>query len=418
MTLRKALASLLAGALLFLTAVANPQPVQAQILHNDQFAFFAKDENDTEHPYCQALLAAQGKYNLVGVNIYQFHLMSVEQAARVFEYLQKCGANVVRVFGANTIAEMDATATLIQSAPAGMSFVVAISNPVTGEGQTSRMYTDRSAWFGGAGATAYYNWATQAAASLQAAKSRISIIEMANEPHCAGTPGCIDPFAAWSNRSVEILKTVAPVSVGGGLLDIGTNGVESVNGGASAPIQRANANTDYVSVHWYPETEPEKAGTIDAVMSMFGKGKVYIGEVGYNCQSTPCTTASPEVLAANAAKLQSEVIDRYAGAHGLIYWSFAGFLDGDPGGTPLAVEDPNSLFIYPYNVDDLSKYFANTQVYCAPQQLYLEKAAAPPPPLRRIGIRELVGVEPVRQTLLQVHKLLEEVFSMKPGVLH
>jgi len=342
-------------ALPFLRATLFPFQTQAAFLHNDRYAWFAEDADAINNPFCQAFQQLDG-FDLKGVNIYDLAAHSPADLAEEMAYLESCGVNAIRAFGMDNAAEVSNLVSIIQTYPQ-FKYVIAISNPVMGEGATSGLYSGRGSWFAN-DPEGYEAWARSVVSGLQAVKGSIAIIELANEPHCGGDGGCVEPFNAWVIRMSGIASALSvPVSFGGGFLDSGA--AESTNN--LATLQGALSNS-LTSFHVYPD-EDSKAGQLSAAISALGAGNIYIGELGFACEGSNCKVSS------NDTERAQKFIDaaqgyKAMGINKIFLWVYSGF------GAAGNENNPPPFVMPDADPNEVRKYLANSQVYCAPNQAF------------------------------------------------
>lgn len=363
--------------------------------------------------------ASTSQFKYVGVNIPNLQTYSEQKYSKTFGYLQSCGINTVRTFAIEQ-GNRDGVANLATAAQVaaqyGIKLVVALDDYAGGSDTlpAGQVHANPQQWYDRTSGnsfieTGHLGMVSNAANQLGSGTySSVAVVEFANEPHCQGAPGCLTSYKDW-------VQTVAsPLSRTGKILSIGTGmlgDVDSPGGG----LQEINsvAGIGQVSTHWYPETmagkEDDLANAAQIARSL--NKEILLGEVGFKCDNNgECIGSTNDETRARWLAKVFQLADEW-GYDGVLYWTFGGFRDGfdyyaengeqswfaaNPGATedpfckafrgemePLdfnfqaesdqdSLEDDKPLFVYPRTTDlnEWEKYLANTNVYCAPTQVY------------------------------------------------
>lgn len=343
-----------------------------------------------------------------GVNIKNLQTYPASKIEKTFSYLPNCNINTVRTMALENLGGVDALAPAAALAQQyGIQLVVALDDYAGGSSTlpTGTVHPNPMAWYsGGYIDTGHYQYVLESASKL-AAMPAVSVIELANEPHCGRTPGCLDPYTAWVTADVAALAgTGKIISIGTGMLgavDTPGEGFETIN---------SVSGIGQASTHWYPEDMPGREENL-AQAATIAKGlgeEILLGEVGFSCVGGDncMSSVNDEQRAGWLAKMFQMIGDW--GYDGLLYWTFGGFRDGfdyysendnhswfpsNPGSTEDPIckafrgeipprefdfgatsEDQTGevpLFVYPQTEDlkEWEKYLSNSNVYCAPGQI-------------------------------------------------
>jgi hypothetical protein len=333
--------------------------------------------------------SAGAAFKYLGVNMHSLQVHDDGTLNSVFGYLSKCGVNTVRTFG---LSERGGTGSVNRVAAVagqhGIKLVVALADFANGSSQMSGANQDPTGYFGGGYNTQGYTAYAQQAATAFNGNPNIAVVELANEPHCVGRADCLDPYVNWATRIAGILGGKSyGVSLGSMVIKLGYGDEPGVGFGRS----NAAPGMTQGSGHFYPEVEPDKRGLlVQAAQEAEGLGKeMMMGEIGFKCNSDPCTNSSNDEERAEKIIEEMQYFSEN-GYDGFLYWQFSGFksspLENDvfswfasgpddidnpickalrEGTVTPKGPKPDPTFIYPRNVTEIEKYLANSQVYCA-----------------------------------------------------
>jgi len=354
------------------------------------------------------------KFKYLGVNIPNLQTYDEAKMRRSFEYLQHCNVNTVRTFGLqkaprNGVADL-ATAQRLAS-EYGIKLVVALDDYAGGSDTlpNQQVHPNPPEWYNINGSLSYVstghrNMIQSSVAVLQSFPG-VAVVEAANEPHCGRFPGCLPYYKSWLSDISSMLagtgKIVSPGTAMIGAVDSPGEGFEEIN--ALPSIQQA-------SVHWYPETMPGKEPQFQeaARIAQSLNKEILLGEIGFSCNGVDnCMSSTNDEIRAGWLAKVLQMFGEWE-YDGVLYWTFGGFRSGFDyyaendnhswfPDNPTAYEDPfcksfrgeieprefdfgsalasesakKPLFIFPKeeNTTEWNKYFANSQVYCAPTQI-------------------------------------------------
>lgn len=375
---KKSVRILLSAALIGAALTVSPHFVQA--------APSSPGSSPTEPAGTNQSSGASFKY--VGVNMHSLQSYDSGTLNQVFEYLSQCGVNTVRTFGLSErggVGSINAVADTAKNY--GIQLVVALADFPNGSEQM-KATGDPTAWYGGGFRdSGYADYVKAAAGGLS---SNVTVVELANEPHCMGRGDCTNPFYSWVAEMASVLaghgRQVSP----GTML---AEGSLSDDPGDKFETLISQPGITMASTHFYPETESGKREKLVQAASIAkSKGKeIMLGEIGFACDSPPCIGSDDTKRAAQITE-EMEFFSN-AGYDGFLYWQFSGFggntLANDPfswfaagpedvdhpicqalrggGAKGVFIDDSklNATLMYPKTIPELEKYLANSQVYCA-----------------------------------------------------
>ncbi len=356
-------------------------------------------------------LASRPNFTYVGVNMHSLLKYDDATVDQSLGYLAKCGVNTVRVFapvengGVNRISAVSNIA-----GKHGIKLVVALADFANSSSQMRGANQNPTEYFsGGYNTQGYTGYAREVAASLNG-NANIAVVELANEPHCVGKADCLDPFVNWVTEIAAILGGKSyGVSIGTMVNKFGYGDEPGVGFGRS----NAAPGITQGSAHFYPEAENDKRQLlIQAAQEAKGLGKeMMMGEIGFKCNSEPCTNSSNDQ--SRARKIREEMhYFANQGYDGFLYWQFSGFKSSPLANDPFSwfANDANDIdnpicqalrdgplvlsenaavssaaepptFIFPRDQIETEKYLANSQVYCANRFELRPEFKGPTPPL-------------------------------------
>lgn len=347
--------------------------------------------------------SAGAAFEYLGVNMHDLTNEPEDKQESYFAYLKKCNINTVRVFGTKEKADGNGASALAATAGIagrhGIKIIAALGDYANGsENIPGDIRANPTDWYsGGYIGSGYSAYVDAVIAATRGVKSNILALELANEPHCNGFPTCFTPYENWMKTiGARIAGDGYKVSTGMGTLD--KPDTPDTPGNPTGPYFNnisASNGISLLSTHWYPETQPGKEAIMEEAAKVAEQNgdEIILGEIGFECNSSPCTNSSNDE---ERARKMLQKMGEFAGYgyDGFLYWQFSGFKSNHTANDqfswfavgPDDVDNPfckafregvvepeeaiQPLLLYPRNSTEVSKYLSNSQVYCAPKQVF------------------------------------------------
>lgn len=275
-----------------------------------------------------------------GFNVHSLGRDSSGNIANILNYLaQNCQTNIVRFFGYEGWGGYDHIQKVLDAAPPGMKFIIALEDFPYGPPEPNP-----KAWFSN-GYKASYRPYVQKVVSRYAGNSKILVWEIMNEPHCKGDTSCSPFLLSFMDDVSGLIRSIDPGTYVSPGVGAGNHTGEEFGGGYNNITALPNITAN--SCHFY-YGNPSNCLTAFGITSSYGKF-FYVGEAGYvgngsgvegSCTSSSCTNVCDlSTLQQRAAAVQSNLSQlTQAGIDTFIIWQFS------PEGSPLLICDKFSVF--------------------------------------------------------------------------
>jgi len=278
-------------------------------------------------------VSAQGSF---GFNIHSLAKDTPGNIANILNYLAtNCQTNIVRIFGFEGWGGYDNIQKVLNAAPPGMKFIIALEDFPYGPA-----LNNPGAWFGGGYRNSYRPY-VQRVVSRYAGDPRILVWEIMNEPHCKGDTGCLPALYSFMQDISQLIKSIDPSThVSPGFMGghIPWSEYERINNLPGITATSCHYNSDVNNVGTCLEAANHRGST-----SFF-----YVGEAGYmapgpapdgSCTSPGCQNmCDAGTLQQRAATIQADMGQLAGVADAFLIWQFS------PEGSPFLICDKFSVF--------------------------------------------------------------------------
>lgn len=289
-----------------------------------------------------------------GFNIHSLTNLDSAEISETLNDVHQCDSNAVTVVRFWGFLGGDRIQKVLDAAPSGMKFIIALSNFYTsGVAQPwPAPQGNETAWFADGWKTNGYRDFVDAVTKKYSGNDKILVWELMNEPNCSADQACSDAQHDFIRQASDLIAANDPNTlISPGYQAQGTGGEHFENGDYEMVTQFPNITAN--SCHMYGDNgandfNPAALGNCEKAMQIVKNNNkfFYIGEAGlqYGCTTASCTNSCSSSQLNQRKDMLLAARDHFiqSGSNAFVIWQFD--LPGNEGlscdGTSVFAGDP------------------------------------------------------------------------------